>query len=479
MNSNTVLFVYAVISIPAILAGGFFSVPWYFIMPISLAPLGLYWYDLYRRDSLNQQQIDSVYYFGFLLTLAFLLASVVEFTKVDFSSTEPKKVTEIAAKFALGLIATGIGLAGRLFLLPKKFSLETTDDAIQKQIQQVDNLVFEFQKTIDLFQQLREEALNRTTRGVEQAAIAVVDTIKSGLEVSVASLSASINQLKTDLSSLDVSTLESLAKTSSRLSKSFDQLSSSVPDTSVVFQSLHSNLQVLTVKTEAAGTALARNADSAERASTALERLDSLDSGALESINKSLTDLSESLSRIDTAPLVDLLSTTSATSSSLDHLRELIPDLGSSVESLGSDVDSLAKTAVSASQSLETLKSSISSIGGSVESIRQLETVTQEISSAMTKFSQNIALLDKGSIEQLGSTIESILVKFKEFETLIQGMRTAADQSINTVAGDIQQSSANISQQIAELDRVASVLQTTMAKYSQALRAMTVKNFGS
>jgi hypothetical protein len=479
MNSNRVLLFCAAVSIPTILAGGFLRLPWYIIGPISIVPLLIYWYSLHRCSSLNQQQIDSVYYFGFLLTLAYLLASVIEFSTESFGSTAQEQVVEIASKFALGLIATGIGLVGRLLLLPKRFSLESTDDAIQKQIQQVDNLVFQFQKTIDLFQQLREEAINQASKGAEQATLAVVETIKGGLEESVSSLSTTVNRLQTEISSLDVRALESLAKSGLQLSKSFDQLSSKTPDTSVAFQALSSNLQSLNTQTETAGIALAHSSESADKASSALERLGSLDLRALESVNQSLITLSESLSKVDASPLADLGSTASTTSSSLDQLRAVVPDLSTKVQGLGGSVDSLSRSAANASQSLEAVKQSFASIGGSIESFRQLESVMQEASLAMQKFSQSVGSLDDSAISQLGSTVESIIAKFTEFSALIQGIRTTADQSVKDVAEDIKKSSSNINQQITQLDQAASALVSTLSKYSQALRAATVRNFGS
>jgi hypothetical protein len=88
--------------------------PWVAMLGGS-APL-LYYHLAYltprAKKGLAQAAIDSVYYFGFLVTVAALAVSAVSLAVTDGKAP----LTEIAFQFGLGLLATGYSVFARLHL---------------------------------------------------------------------------------------------------------------------------------------------------------------------------------------------------------------------------------------------------------------------------------------------------------------------------------------------------------------------------
>jgi drug/metabolite transporter (DMT)-like permease len=81
-------------------------------------PLLGYYYALARKKLLSPSEIDSVYYFGFLVTVITLVSTAVAIG----IATKLPELKWILLQFGLGLIATGIALFARLMLMTKSTS---------------------------------------------------------------------------------------------------------------------------------------------------------------------------------------------------------------------------------------------------------------------------------------------------------------------------------------------------------------------
>lgn len=78
-----------------------------------LLPLAKYHWNLFKQGNLDPDQIDSVYYFGFLITVTTLVAATVSLGQVKGQLP----LSAILVQFGLGLVATAYGLFARLHLL--------------------------------------------------------------------------------------------------------------------------------------------------------------------------------------------------------------------------------------------------------------------------------------------------------------------------------------------------------------------------
>ena len=81
-------------------------------------PLLGYYFALAKKKLLSQSEIDSVYYFGFLVTVITLVSTAIAIG----IATKLPKLNWILLQFGLGLIATGIALFARLMLMTKSTS---------------------------------------------------------------------------------------------------------------------------------------------------------------------------------------------------------------------------------------------------------------------------------------------------------------------------------------------------------------------
>lgn len=106
-------------------------------------PLGFYHYSLHRQRisaegkiRLSDAEIDSIYYFGFVITLLTLIAAV--FTLGVSGGPDPQT---IGIQFGLGLFATGYALIGRLYLQVTNESDLESEDAYAKYVDRVNNLL--------------------------------------------------------------------------------------------------------------------------------------------------------------------------------------------------------------------------------------------------------------------------------------------------------------------------------------------------
>lgn len=90
---------------------------WVGLAQLVLAMLPMVWYHLVvllpraRRGALGQAAVDSVYYFGFLITVGAL-----SLTAVSLADATTQKIGPVLMKFGLGLLATGYAVFARMHL---------------------------------------------------------------------------------------------------------------------------------------------------------------------------------------------------------------------------------------------------------------------------------------------------------------------------------------------------------------------------
>jgi antitoxin component HigA of HigAB toxin-antitoxin module len=108
-------------------------------------PLCLYHFALHKQRSsnvgklhLSDAEIDSVYYFGFVITLLTLIAAVFTFGALGADEFNPKT---IGVQFGLGLFVTAYALVGRLHLQVTNQTDLEPEDAYANYVDRVNNLL--------------------------------------------------------------------------------------------------------------------------------------------------------------------------------------------------------------------------------------------------------------------------------------------------------------------------------------------------
>jgi len=222
MNNKNIFSILLVIAFVGILAQSQFNFgPKYdtlILIAAGFTPLILYRYYLGSRDTLTQTEIDSIYYFGFLVTLIVLGATALRL--VFFSA----QIESVAAQFGLGLLATGFGLWSRLTLLTKNVTTDASDELLQRQLNHIGQITERFSETVELFKNLRDEAITRSQ-----------DAMRATTSAALQKLSDELSQPLNALSLNIIAVTESLGKFDSRTFNNIEinakALSDSIPDT--------------------------------------------------------------------------------------------------------------------------------------------------------------------------------------------------------------------------------------------------------
>jgi hypothetical protein len=222
MNNKNIFSILLAIAFFGILAQSQFNFgPKYdtlILVAVGFTPLIAYKYYLGSRDTLTQNEIDSIYYFGFLVTLIVLGATALRL--VFFSA----QIESVAAQFGLGLLATGFGLWSRLTLLTKNVTTDASDELLQRQLNHIGQITERFSETVELFKNLRDEAVTRSQDAMRATTSAAMQKLSDELSQPLNALSLNIIAVTDSLGKFD-------SRTFNNIEINAKALSDSIPDT--------------------------------------------------------------------------------------------------------------------------------------------------------------------------------------------------------------------------------------------------------
>lgn len=134
-----------------------------------LGPLVWYHIRLMRTASAGHSQttIDSVYYFGFLITIATLAATVLTISQRGIGGD----YTYIVAQFGLGLVATGYALFARMQLMAaaERMDERDPDSIVDEYLGKVKSVVDKIELSAAAFESLADNLAARNSALAEQA----------------------------------------------------------------------------------------------------------------------------------------------------------------------------------------------------------------------------------------------------------------------------------------------------------------------
>lgn len=161
----------------------FTSLPLPLAILLELGPLGWYFLRLLRearQESLGQTAIDSIYYFGFLITIFSLAASVFRVWIYGIG----QDIGALIAHFGVGLLATGLALAFRMCLtaITENLGKKDLDETIEAYIRRVDDVVVKVEISAASFEGLAHSLQERTESVVSQAASSFEETMDSAAQ---------------------------------------------------------------------------------------------------------------------------------------------------------------------------------------------------------------------------------------------------------------------------------------------------------
>ncbi len=129
---------------------------------------------------LQQSTIDTVYYFGFIVTLTTLAASVVLIAiNPGNLQTDPSALQRVGLSFGLGLVATGYSLFARIHLMMRSSQIE--DESLADQLSRVEQ---EVSRTVQF--------VHRTALDFESLSMTVTDNTRRRTEEMLQSLASAL-----------------------------------------------------------------------------------------------------------------------------------------------------------------------------------------------------------------------------------------------------------------------------------------------
>lgn len=317
-----------------------------------MIPIGLYHYALILQRStrvgkthLTDAEIDSVYYFGFVITLITLIAAVLTLGTTS-GEINPKT---IGIQFGLGLFVTGYALIGRLHLQVTNESDLEPEDAYANYVDRVNSLL----GRVDLAYADLDELLKR-----------LVDRLRSTLETESRENSSRITRQVEDSFAPLLAACQQLASQIGEdgLRNDIESMRTVVTSTNRTFKTFDTRLQTLADQTEQSTLPIAKLGDAlaaCERGSSELASvLNSLtiDSNISQSLNESVGAISTVFKNFSVAVqrLEHDFGTNSQQSSSA--FRQFNESLVTSTQLLSQSMNQLA---LAMAESSKTLSSSI------------------------------------------------------------------------------------------------------------------------
>jgi len=205
----------------------------YLLSIAALAPIVFYYLKLLSKiELITHSAIDSIYYFGFLVTLLALAAGGVGLRNINSGSSD-QVFNQIAIQFAIGLFATGIAIFGRMHLLFKKMKTEevSMDDIVQKvseSVFQMQNATVAFQGAADSLVSNSKDMFGSAQKVLNDSLLESQSHFNREVEASTQTLVESMNSFSTAFSSIASkevgASILSLAKQVAVATKSLDKL---------------------------------------------------------------------------------------------------------------------------------------------------------------------------------------------------------------------------------------------------------------
>jgi predicted nucleic acid-binding Zn-ribbon protein len=425
-----------------------------------LLPLMIYHTTLIKARLLSSTEIDSIYYFGFLVTIITLVTTAISIGVAD--KKEELNLQWVLLQFALGLIATGYALFARLHLLAISTtsieadmvsSTEKLAKNIEKIAKEFDNAGFQVQAFVERTEKrltiLEEETVTRMD--------AVVTSFDQRLSASQVAFQDSLNK------SVEL-TLEKTARTMASTTQQFSNSISSVMEEIIRIQSEAEGIsftlasqRILEFSTDMTGSIQSITTsvhDSAKASSDAVLEL----SATFKKSAKLAADISKKLSDLD--GVIALIT-------SINDATEAMANFSQSTTEAESAISSLS---IKTSQAEEALREQFTIPFESVKLGLALSEFESSFRMASTTFNSNLSSLSKlfPSIETEASTLS---LKMSSVANSISQMGDAMSNSPTELNAAIQHLKTQIASVSTSIEIALPQLNTAIASVAEQLKS--------
>jgi chromosome segregation ATPase len=404
--------------------------------PAALAPMVAYHVFFLRprarAGELTSLEIDSIYYYGFLLTILALATSAL--TVVVRGAD--KSLAVVGAQFGLGLLATGYAVAARIQLLlsARAATANDDDDVLESYINRSRELISSIELASSSFDTYARSLQDRVTAAAAESQSRTELVLSDAARAFTDGISATLEESKSSIAEIRAF-LNDAAFTSEReeLKKS---VQSSVSALTKLNNALERMAELSSSSANSTGEFVTAVGAVSERAVLLSERLEGLsaENGTLVRFQQQLSSSAEQVSRA-----VD----------ELQQLPEQLHGVGAAAAGVAGDLDALAESAAGTGKSIKPL-------AGAAERIAEIVSSLEAADGALS------AMKDTGSAT--ASELERLRLSILSALPLLEQFGKVGEQSTPTLK--------SMGDHVQQLEQVASALApvaTSMASISDVL----------
>jgi methyl-accepting chemotaxis protein len=449
------------------------------VAPVLVSTAFLAFYIFYlnqSRENLSSREVDSVYYAGFLITLMVLGAAILEVTfAITSGSTTVAQnlLPNTAAKFALGLLVTGIGLYGRIYLQRRILDDETTQNLLNEYADNIGKINDRLKRSAQVVEDELILVLENARNAGRESTKEMVGVITAELSPAAIALKSTITKINRAFERFEQGKFNELADSADLLSRNIAALSDSIKP---LEQQLKLQLQTHIDLSSAVGAlsdSTRRMIDSADGFSSATSNgVTALDgfssavrrSGQVQAELESLSDrIRKSFAEFETSKFGEISERTRKLVEDLDSLQSAFAALTGGVDAASTEYQKLTIVTQDLANSAQ----------GAVQQIQELAASARTGINAIGDFT--VAVGTSGAIqEELGQLVESVRRSFSGISeaALALGTQVGRVAELYTSMGrDVDTES--VRQFMNEISRGASVTRAFVDNLQQPIGELT------
>jgi hypothetical protein len=394
------------------------------IVGSSLIPLIYYhrWLTTHADDQ-SGAAIDSVYYFGFLLTVCALA-----FSAIDVSLRPHVELPIILYNFGLGLAATGYAVIARMHLLSRVMDDTTATGAINQYVDRTGILLNELELAATRIRTFGEMVQQEAQR----AQIDAMATARNGLDSAASAFQTSLNNAVTPAVHAVGELRELVRDTTFRTER--EELVALIADTGKAAKRLNAALEYFAAQATGGSAAAAKASDQLTAIGTAADSV----SDSLQQLASGDGALSGAVSTIRNAAGVAAQATVVA-STSLTALE----GIGEALGGAGSAIKDIRRFAESAATQLGSVTSKAQQLDAAMAELLTVASRSTDIARALADSSHELPQLTRdaqgvhASMDALRHAIAQSAASLQEDVTRSANASQLLTQSLTNVANTI------------------------------------------
>ena len=443
-----------------------------------IAPLIIYHIGLIQAKSLTTTKIDSVYYFGFLVTVVTLVSTAIS---LGLAENTPN-LRWVLLQFGLGLVATGYALFARLHLVSKSSELaesavadsnQELANSIKKITEEFDKAGFQvaaftarteerlqavenkFEERLNKAQITFDSAMSKTAEMSYLKTVKIIDQAAEEFGKKISAIMEEVGRIQTEAEAISFQkATERIEGFSSAIETAIKSITTRVAESGSESSKAISELTTTTKKMSQLANELSASLDKIKNLDSLLQSISSVES-SLRSVAKTAEEADSAISSLATK-----------TSISEENLRSaIIEPLSSSglAAALSNTEKAISEAGLKASVSIESMEKAVVAFDENLRGILASLASSTSTASKMSSFESDINAATTG----LHSAITTLGQQTNSMAEMINTSSTSLGAAISSASYSL----TSIQDRLGALDELASAVRKATIRIEQATQS--------